>query len=210
MGFESPSVPYFFIFHSVYPVRDTVRVTADLKAKETSHMLLSGNIAVPDIITFSNACKISADIAVKSWQHKWNESNTGRYTYEFIHNVGVKILFPVKRDTGITYCRMLLHGTMLKDDSYKTGTSSSPICDCGVEKETIDHFLLRCSNYTKARKAMFDRIEALCLFSHNKFHSQVNEHLLLAPSDGSIITKKDDYYIKEALFEFLATVDQSL
>jgi len=43
---------------------------------------------------------------------------------------------------------------------------------------------------------MFDRIEALCLFSHNKFHNEVNEHLLLAPSDGSIITiKKDDYYI---------------
>jgi len=94
--------------------------------------------------------------------------------------------------------------------AYKTGTSSSPICDCGVEKETIDHFLLRCSNYTEARKAMFDRIEALCLFSHNKFYSEVNEHLLLAPSDGSIITKKDDYYIKEALFEFLATVDRSL
>ena len=50
----------------------------------------------------------------------------------------------------------------------------------------------------------------LCLFSHNKFHSEVNEHLLLAPSDGSIITEKDDYYIKEALFEFLATVDRSL
>jgi len=165
---------------------------ADSKAKETSHMLLSGNISVPDNITFSNACKISTDIAAKSWQHKWNESNTGRYTYEFVPNV--KILFPVKCDIGISYCRMLLHDTMLKDDSYKTGTSSSPICDRGVEKETIDHFLLR-SNYTKARKVMFDRIEALSLFSHNKFHSEVNEHLLLAPSDGSIITKKDDHYI---------------
>jgi len=27
---------------------------------------------------------------------------------------------------------------------------------------------------------MFDRIEALCLFSHHKFHSNANEHLLLA------------------------------
>jgi len=61
--------------------------------------------------------------------------------------------FPVKRDIGISYCRMLLHDTMLKDDSYKTGTSSSPKCDCGSgESETTEHFLLRCSNYTAARK----------------------------------------------------------
>ena len=39
---------------------------AGLKAKETLHMLLFGNISVPDNITFSNACKISADIAAKS------------------------------------------------------------------------------------------------------------------------------------------------
>jgi len=38
----------------------------------------------------------------------------------------------------------------------------------------------------------------------------VNEHLLLAPSDCSIITENDDYNIKEALFEFLTTVDRSL
>jgi len=98
---------------------------------------------------------------------------------------------------------------MLNDDSYKTGTSSSPICDCGLERETADHFLLRCNKYAEARKVMFDTIEALCLSSH-KFHSKLNEHLLLAPSDGSVIPKKDDYYVKDALFEFLATVVRRL
>ena len=93
--------------------------------------------------------------------------------------------------------------TILNDDNYKTGISSSAICDCGVERETIEHILLQCSNYTEARKAIFDRIEALCLSSHQKFHSNVNEHLLLAPSDSSIITKNDDYYIKEALLNSL-------
>jgi len=45
----------------------------------------------------------TADIAVKSWQRKWNESNTGKFTYELIPNVGTNILFPVKRDIGISY-----------------------------------------------------------------------------------------------------------
>ena len=152
-------------------------------------MLAAGNVSVPQTITFSNACKISTDIAVKSWQRKWNESDTGRYTFELIPNVGAKLLFPAKRDIGVSYCRMLLHDTMLNDDSYKTGTSSSPICDCGLERETVDHFLLRCSKYTEARKVMCDTIEALCLSSH-KFHSRLNEQLLLAPSDGSVIPKR--------------------
>ena len=91
---------------------------------------------------------------------------------------------------------------MLKDDSYKTGTSSSPICDCGIERETVDHFRLRCSNYSEARKAMFDRSEALCLFSHHQFVCNLNEHLLLAPSDGSIITKTDDHYMQKHFLNF--------
>jgi len=36
-----------------------------MHAKETAHMLLSGRISVPQNSSFSNACKISADIAVK-------------------------------------------------------------------------------------------------------------------------------------------------
>jgi len=54
-------------------------------------------------------------------------------------------VFPDDRDTGVSYCRVLLGDTMLKDDSFRTGTSDSPICDCGIERETADHFLLRCS-----------------------------------------------------------------
>ena len=66
-------------------------------------MLATGNFSVPQTITFSNACKISTDIAVKSWQRKWNESDTGRYTFELIPNVGAKLLFPAKRDIGVSY-----------------------------------------------------------------------------------------------------------
>ena len=48
---------------------------ADSKAKETAYMLLSGNISVPQNITFSNACKISANIAVSSLQRTVNGMN---------------------------------------------------------------------------------------------------------------------------------------
>ena len=81
--------------------------TADLKARETTQMLFTGNVSVPKTITYSDACKISTDIAVKSWQRKWNELDTGRYTYELIPNVGAKILFPAKRDIGVSYLSLI-------------------------------------------------------------------------------------------------------
>ena len=44
---------------------------------------------------------------------------------QLIPKVGVKVSFPEKRDIGISYCRFLLHDTMLKDDSHRTGTSDT-------------------------------------------------------------------------------------
>ena len=69
---------------------------------------------------------------------KWNEDNTGRYTHNLIPYVGTKVSFPLSHDKGISYCRMLLHDTMLNDD--RTGTSVTPLCECGLERETAEHF----------------------------------------------------------------------
>jgi len=54
-------------------------------------------------------------------------------------------LWPQSWDIGISYGRMLLHDTMLCDDSHRTVTSDTPVCECGLERETVEHFLLRCS-----------------------------------------------------------------
>ena len=58
---------------------------------------------------------MTADLLRKSWQRKWNEENTGRFTYSLIPEVSTKVLFPKERDVGVSYCRMLLHDTLLND-----------------------------------------------------------------------------------------------
>jgi len=63
------------------------------------------------------------------------------------------------------------------------------------------------SGYTSGLHSSLVKIETLGLFSHDQFYINVNEHLLLAPSDGCNITKKDDRQIKDALFEYLTTVE---
>ena len=52
---------------------------------------------------------------------------------QLIPEVGTKVCFPEMRDIGISYCRLLLHDTMLRDDSYRTGTSDTPVCECGLD-----------------------------------------------------------------------------
>ena len=66
----------------------------------------------------------------------------------FIPQVGTKILFPDCRQIGISYCRILLNDTMLNDDSYRTGTSDTPVCECA---STVEHFLIRCPRYKQFR-----------------------------------------------------------
>ena len=39
--------------------------------------------------------------------------------HEIIPKVGTKVMWPKTRDTAISYCRILLHDTLLKSDAYR-------------------------------------------------------------------------------------------
>jgi len=129
---------------------------ADRHAKEMASKILKGEIIAPRNISVIDCYKMAADIVLKSWQHYWDNEKKGRSTYDFIPVVGTKVIFPSKRFSGVVYCRMLLHDTMLKNHGYRTGTADAPICDCGHALETTEHFLLFCNRYEKERKDMFD------------------------------------------------------
>jgi len=66
--------------------------------------------------------------------------STRHYTHNLIPFVFVdtEVIFPKDHNTGISYFRMLVHNTMLKDDSYRTGTSETPLCDCGKKNELLN------------------------------------------------------------------------
>jgi len=97
------------------------------------------------------------------WQTKWNQDATGFYTRHLIPEVGTKVTFPEKRDVGISYCRLLLHDTLLRDDAYRTGISHTPVCECGVEIQTADHFLLRCNRHQDARHKLKNVVENMLI-----------------------------------------------
>ena len=53
-------------------------------------------------------------IAIDSWHRRWDYEPTGHFTRQLMPSVGSKIVFfPDSRDVGISYCRLLLHDTLL-------------------------------------------------------------------------------------------------
>jgi len=118
---------------------------------------------------------------------------------QLIPEVGVKIHFPEVRDIGkfgISYCRLLLHDTMLMDDVHRTGLSDKPVCECGRDRETADHFLIVCSRYEEERKQLRNSVSVILELAES--NEQLTDSLLLSPANG--ITRKQDRQIKAALF----------
>ena len=145
---------------------------------------------------------------MKSWQQKWEREATGQLTKQFIPQVGTKILFPDCREIGISYCRILLNDTMLNDDSYRTGTSDTPVCECASERETVEHFLIRCPRYKQFRSDLISTVQEIGTLSKFKSHLHLSTNLLVAPCWDANLSKKEDKAIKEALCRVLSLSDR--
>ena len=128
--------------------------TADQLAKQTAQDIVRGRITAPSHISIQSALHLSSEIALNSWQQKWERDSSGFYTRLLLPQVRTKVTFPNDRDTGVSYCRMLLNVTLLNEDSFRNGLRESPVCDCDEERETVSHFLLRCPHYEDIRNKL--------------------------------------------------------
>jgi len=145
---------------------------------------------------------------MKSWQRFWGNEQSGRYSYNLIPSVKNKVLFPCNRDTEISYCRLLLHNSMLKDDSYRSGISLTPECDCGISRETSEHYLIYCNIHKKDRDELFEQVREIAACKKNNGSEILSEQLLLAPFSDHI-SKSNNRIIKD-LFRCVSTTKRSL
>jgi len=79
---------------------------------------------------------------------------------------------------AVSYNRMLLHDTMLKVDSYHTGTSVSAVCECGTEPESVEHFLIQCPLHEEARNRMTKNIKEIWNTSNSKTDNRIYTSIL--------------------------------
>jgi len=127
-----------------------------------------------------------------------------------IPNVGTKVVWPTTRDTAISYCRILLHDTLLKSNAFRTGISTSSICECGYHSETVEHFILHCPKYDIERLQLTDTVESLWQNVKDSGYAFDKLHFIVAPRSDDIISKKEDLLVKYALFDFLISTNRDL
>jgi len=174
--------------------------TADELAKQMAQDIVRRRIAPPSHISMQSALQLSSEIAYNFWQQKWERDSFGFYTRLVLPQVRTKVTFPNDRDTGVSYCRMLLNDTLLNEDRFKNGLRESPMSDCNKERETVSHFLLRCPHYEEIMNKLQNVVDNIWTSAKRKGHLQLSDNLLLAPTQTDCTTKRMDRDIKFAFF----------
>ncbi|VDI34893.1 Hypothetical predicted protein [Mytilus galloprovincialis] len=111
-------------------------------------------IEEPSEVTRQDIKRAARESVLRKWQNQWESSQRGRNYYNYHQKVCQKIPkdLPSKWSFSITsslrtgYCD-------LNDYKSKIIPSSDKNCSCG-EPETVEHYLLHCSNYEEARERM--------------------------------------------------------
>jgi len=48
-------------------------------------------------------------------------------------------------------CNLQKEERKMKANAYRTGLSDTPVCECGNDRESAEHYLLHCTRYHKDR-----------------------------------------------------------
>ena len=91
---------------------------------------------------------------------------------------------------------------MLREDSYRTGTADSPVCQCGFGTESAEHYLLYCTRFQEARHKLLDKLADSYESTSSNKSLHLSEELFLAPKTD-LVTRKHNFWIKDALLNSL-------
>jgi len=91
---------------------------------------------------------------------------------------------------------------MLCEDSYRTGTADSPVCESNFDTGLAEHYLLYCTRFQEARNNLQEVLDEISESTSRRKRLQLFEALLLAP--GYLVTRNENLLIKDAPFEFIA------
>ena len=105
-----------------------------------------------------------------SWNDEWcNESNREehQFTKNLIGNLSIAchlekfILHSLQHFELRIICRLITGKVRLNKYLYSIKQVYSPICPCGEEEESIEHFLLECKLYSNARHEMINKLSTI-------------------------------------------------
>ena len=78
-----------------------------------------------------------------------------------------------------------------------------PLLECGYHSETIEHFILHCPKYDSERLQLTDTAESLWQDVGDNGYAFDKLRFIAAPRSDDGISRKEDLFVKCALFDFL-------
>ena len=135
---------------------------------------------------------------------------TGEATRLLVPNVGTKIHFPQIRDVAVSYSRLLLEDSLLREHTFRLGMSDTATCSCGSDRETTDHYLLKCKLYTPQRRVLIDTIRNVIKRQCFSGCYSLSKEFLLAPGWNEDLSDKEDRDVKAAVFQYISDSGRQL
>ena len=174
---------------------------ADLLAKQALQQLPSTS---RNPFTFPTWRSLTVRQMTQCWQIRWDRSTTDRATYDILQAVGSKIIFPNSRNAAISYVRLLLNDTTLREHQYRMGLADSKSCEADDGIEDAYHFFFECVRYSDNRDKLKQDIQHTWTDSGRISGSPSwSVALLLAPSTVTTFTRVQKRAILAATFEFI-------
>ena len=108
--------------------------------------------------------RVIKEMARKQWDKEWNENTKTakalrRITKRKGTKTGPKLYNEIPgRDTVAKIVQLRTGHCGLNHYLHRFGKRNSPYCECGMGKETVEHYLLECRRYKEQRKMMIKDI----------------------------------------------------
>ena len=141
-------------------------------------------------ITLADAHKLKKSDLNRHTNTLWHEAwcvtrlsnNDDRYkAYNLLHHA-ITFSLPAHytstpRATLSAWHMLRLSSAPLNDFLFSIKCSESSYCSCGRQAESVEHYLLHCTNYTTQRQSMFESIKHY--FESDHLHERISSTMLL-------------------------------
>ena len=100
----------------------------------------------------------------------------------------------LNRWASILHARLRLGSHSLNEYSFKINCCSSPICHCGIENETVEHYFLNRPRFAAQRVSLFASAERMCGRYWSESNDQMKLFYILNGFDNLSYSSNSDFF----------------
>ncbi len=132
---------------------------ADKEARKGA--VLAKSLTASDTPVSANESKKEIHSGIlAAWQRQWTNSEVARKLHAFHPNVSdSSFISTCSSKLERKLFRAKSDFTMLKEHLHRMGFSTSPLCGCGNDVESVEHVFLHCPQHVAARDKLLSTIE---------------------------------------------------